>query len=290
MQTRNLVELVALGAIWGASFLFMRVAAPSFGPLPLIAVRVSIAALVLLPLLLRDGGLQRARKVAGPLILVGAASTAVPFTLFAYAALSLPAGLSSVLNASVPLFGAVVGFIWLHQQPTRQRILGLVVGFAGVLVLAGPRLTSAADWKAVLAALTATVLYAIGAHLTQRTLAGVPPVVVAGGSMLASAAMLVPLALITWPATAPGSAAWGYATILGVACTGLAFLIYFRLLARAGPPTAMAVTYLIPVFGVTWGALLLDERLPASALAGAALVLAGVGLATWSRPRPVAVE
>lgn len=290
MATQTLVDLVVLGALWGASFLFMRVAAPAFGPVPLIFVRVTIAALLLLPPMLRRHGLAQARAVAAPLALVGAINTAIPFTLLAFAALTLPAGLSSVLNASVPLFGGLIGFLWLGQRPSRQRALGLAVGFAGVLVLAWPRLTSANDWRAVVAALVATVLYALAAHVTQRSLKGVRPLVVAGGSMVAASVMLLPLAVVAWPAAPPAASAWVYAGLLGVGCTALAYLLYFRLLARTGPSTAMAVTYLIPVFGVTWGAMLLGERLPASAIAGAMLVLAGVALATWTPARPPAVR
>jgi len=285
MPTRDLIDLVALGALWGAAFLFMRVAAPAFGPVPLIAVRVTIAAVILLPLLFRQDGLRQARTAAGPLFLVGVLNTAVPFSLLAYAALTLPAGLSSVLNASVPLFGALIGYLWLHHQPPRLRLVGLAIGFTGVLVLAWPRLTTGSDWRAVAAALLATVLYGLSAHVTQRSLSGVPPLVVAAGSQVAAAVTLLPLAAMLWPEVAPTSRAWAFAVILGVGCTALAYVLYFRLIARTGPSTAMAVTYLIPVFGVTWGAMLLGERLPASAFFGAMLVLAGVALAAWRPAR-----
>lgn len=226
MATRDLIDLVALGALWGAAFLFMRVAAPAFGPVPLIAVRVVIAAVILLPLLLRQNGLAQARAAAGPLILVGAINTAIPFTLLAYAALTLPAGLSSVLNAAVPLFGALIGFLWLRQRPGRLRLVGLAVGFAGVLVLAWPRLASGRDWRAVVAALLATVLYGLSAHVTQRSLSQVRPMIVAAGSQMAAAALLVPLAVLAWPDAAPSASAWGYAVTLGVACTAVAYVLY----------------------------------------------------------------
>lgn len=284
MPVRDLVDLVILGALWGASFLFMRIAAPSFGPVALIAVRVSIAAALLLPLMARDRLLAQARGAAWPLLLVGALNTAIPFTLFAYAALTLPAGLSSVLNASVPLFGALVGFAWLGDRPTAQRVAGLIVGFAGVLVLAWPRLTSGGDWRAVAAALSATVLYAVSAYLTKRRLSGVRPLVVAGGSMTGAALLLAPLAIVWAPAAMPARGAWLSAVALGIASTAIAYVMYFRLIARSGPATAITVTYLVPVFGVSWGALFLGERLAGSALAGGALVLAGVALATWVRP------
>lgn len=287
MPPRDALDLVVLGALWGAAFLFMRVAAPAFGPVTLIAVRVTIAAALLLPLLVREGGLAQARSAAGRLALVGALNTAIPFTLFAYAALTLPAGLSSVLNATVPLFGALVGVLWLGERPRPLQLVGLGLGFAGVLVLAWPRLSSASDWRAVAAALTATLLYAISAHLTRQTLTGVRPLVIAGGSMTGAAAMLLPLTLVWHPASPPASGAWGAALMLGVASTAIAYVMYFRLLARAGPTVAMTVTYLIPVFGVSWGAVFLGERLASTALAGGALVLTGVALATL-RPRPPA--
>ncbi len=287
MPPRDALDLVVLGALWGAAFLFMRVAAPAFGPVTLIAVRVTIAAVLLLPLLVREGGLAQARSAAGRLALVGALNTASPFTLFAYAALTLPAGLSSVLNATVPLFGALVGVVWLGERPRPLQLVGLGLGFAGVLVLAWPRLSSASDWRAVAAALTATLLYAISAHLTRQTLTGVRPLVIAGGSMTGAAAMLLPLTVVWHPAASPASGAWGAALMLGVASTAVAYVMYFRLLARAGPTVAMTVTYLIPVFGVSWGAVFLGERLASTALAGGALVLTGVALATL-RPRPPA--
>ena len=287
MPVRDAIDLVVLGALWGAAFLFMRVAAPAFGPVTLIAVRVTIAAALLLPLLVREGGLPQARAAAGRLALVGALNTAIPFTLFAYAALTLPAGLSSVLNATVPLFGALVGVVWLGERPRPLQFAGLGLGFAGVLVLAWPRLSSASDWRAVAAALTATLLYAISAHLTRQTLTGVRPLVIAGGSMTGAAAMLLPLTLVWHPPSSPASGAWGAALMLGVASTAIAYVMYFRLLARAGPTVAMTVTYLIPVFGVSWGAVFLGERLASTALAGGALVLTGVALATL-RPRPPA--
>lgn len=284
MPARDAIDLVILGALWGASFLFMRVAAPAFGPVALIAVRVSIAALLLLPLLVRERGLQQARAVAGPLLLVGALNTAIPFTLFAYAALTLPAGLSSVLNASVPLFGALVGLVWLGDRPRPMQLAGLALGFAGVIALAWPRLASPADWRAVSAALSATVLYAVSAHFTRQRLTGVRPVVVAGGSMAGAASMLLPLTLVWHPASTPAAGAWLAALSLGVASTAIAYVMYFRLIARSGPTVAMTVTYLVPVFGVSWGALFLGERLAATALTGGGLVLAGVALATV-RPR-----
>lgn len=283
---RDAVDLVLLGAVWGAAFLLMRISAPAFGPVALIAVRVAVAAAVLAALLAMRGGRDALSGLvprAWSLLAVGALNTAVPFTLFAYAALSLPAGLSSTLNATVPLFGALVGWLWLGERLSRGRLLGLAVGFAGVVVLAWPRLAGGGERRAVAAALGAAALYAIGAHVTPRLMAGVGALALSTGSLIGATVLLSPLAVWQWPATSPGWLAWTSAAVLGVICTALAYVLYFRLLARAGPSTAMTVTYLIPVFGVTWGAMLLGERLTGTAIAGGLLVLAGVAL-TVSHP------
>jgi drug/metabolite transporter (DMT)-like permease len=286
MAARDVVDLVLLGALWGAAFLFTRIAVPEFGPVPLILVRVTVAAAVLSVLLAWRGGMRTLPANAGRLVVLGAMNTAVPFSLFAFATVTLPAGLSSVLNATVPLFGAVAGVAWFGEALAARRVAGLLTGFAGVLVLAWPRLSVGGDRVAVLAALSATVLYALSAHYTRRHLTGVATPAVATGSLIAAAALTLPFGVASWPAANPSTLAWGCAIALGIGCTALAYLLYFRLIARTGAVTALAVTYLIPVFGVTWGALLLDERLPASAFAGALLVLAGVALTTRLAPVP----
>lgn len=281
LPASDALDLIVLGAIWGASYLFMRIAAPEFGPVVLIFLRVVIAAVLLGAVLVRRGGLLALRDTAVPLTVIGAINTAVPFTLFAYASLSLPAGLNAVLNATVPLFGALVALVWLGQRLPARRLAGLAVGFSGVLALAWPTLTSGDNARAIAAALVATVLYAVSAHYTRQRLGHLSALGVAGGSQIAAALLLAPLALARWPAVAPTRTAWFAAASLGVLCTAFAYGLYFRLLARSGAMTAMAVTYLIPVFGVAWGALFLDERLPSSAFAGGLLVLAGVALATY---------
>ena len=286
MAPRDAVDLVLLGALWGAAFLFTRIAVPEFGPVALILVRAMVAALVLSALLAARGGLREARANARALAILGALNTAVPFTLFAFATVTLPAGLSSVLNATVPLFGAVIGVGWLGERMSAVRIAGLLTGFAGVIVLAWGRLAAAGDRLAVLAALAATVLYALAAHYTRRRLGGVTPIAVATGSLIAATVLMLPFGAAFWPVANPSALAWACAVALGIGCTALAYLLYFRLIARLGAVAALAVTYLIPVFGVTWGAIFLGERLPASAFTGALLVLAGVALTTRATGLP----
>ena len=282
MHTRDLVDLLALGAIWGASFLFMRVAAPEFGAVPLIAARVGIAAIFLMLVLARRGGVPHLSRNAARLTVLGAMNSAIPFSLFAYAVLSVTAGFASVLNSTAPLFGAVVAFIWLRDRPSRMRIAGLIVGFAGVLVLVWGRLAVRGDGggTAVLAGLSAAVLYGISANYTKKKMSDIDPFVIATGSLVAATVLLLPLAWLYWPETSPGRVSWVSAVLLGVFCTGIAYILYFRLLSRIGPAKTLAVTYLIPAFGVLWGHLLLDEPITASMIVGCAVILAGTTLAT----------
>lgn len=205
MRTRDLVDLVVLGAIWGASFLFMRFAVPAFGAIPLIAARVGIAAFFLIMVLARRGGLHHLYKNAARLTVLGAINSAIPFSLFAYAVLSVTAGFASVLNATTPLFGALVAFVWLRDRPAPMRIAGLIVGFAGVVVLVWGRLSLAGGGgrRAVLAGLSAALLYGIAANYTKKRLSDVDSLVIATGSLIAATALLVPLALLYWPETPP---------------------------------------------------------------------------------------
>lgn len=282
MRTRDLVDLVVLGAIWGASFLFMRVAVPAFGAIPLIAARVGIAAIFLILVLARRGGLHHLYRNAARLTVLGGINSAIPFSLFAYAVLSVTAGFASVLNATTPLFGALVAFVWLRDRPAPMRIAGLVVGFAGVLVLVWGRLSLTGDGGglAVLAGLTAALLYGIAANYTKKQLGNVDSLVIATGSLVAATVLLFPLAVLYWPETPPSTASWASAALLGVICTGIAYILYFRLLSRVGPSKTLAVTYLIPAFGVLWGHLFLHEPITTSMVVGCAVILTGTTLAT----------
>lgn len=282
MHTRDLLDLLMLGAIWGASFLFMRVAAPEFGAVPLIAARVGIAAAFLLPVLARRVGLRSLYEHASELLIIGAINSAIPFSLFAYAVLSVTAGFASVLNSTAPLFGALVAFIWLRDRPGPARVAGLIIGFAGVLVLVWGRVAVADDGGglAVLAGLSAAVLYGISANYVKKRLGGVDSLVVATGSLVAATVLLTPVAVFYWPQTPPTATSWISAVLLAVVCTGIAYILYFRLLSRVGPSKTLAVTYLIPVFGVLWGHFLLREPITASMVAGCTVILIGTTLAT----------
>lgn len=292
MKRRDLRELLLLAAIWGASFLFMRLGAGEFGAVPLSWLRVAGASLVLAPLLLWRGELPALRVHWKPIFVVGITNSALPFVLFSYALLSITASLSSIFNSASPLFGALIAWVWLKDRLSASRIAGLVIGFAGVLGLAGDEasVSGGADASggllAVLACLLASVAYGYSVNFTKRYLAGVPPMAVAAGSQLAAAIVLLAPALWFWPAGLPGVAAWANVAGLAVVCTGFAYLLYFRLIAHAGPANAIAVTYLVPAFAVLWGGLFLGERPTGAMLAGCSVILVGTALATGLlRPR-----
>ena len=279
-------DFVLLAAIWGASFLFTRIGVVEFGPLPTAAVRVVVAALFLLPLVWLRGLLPELVKHWKKVAFIGVLNSGIPFACFAFALLSITTGLSAILNASVPMFGAVVAWVWLKDKPTRSRVLGLLMGFAGVAMLAWdqasfkPGTSGIAPAWAVLACLLACVCYALSASYTKRYLTGMPPLVTSAGSMLGASAGLALPAAYFWPVHNPGINAWLALLLVGVLCTGLAYILFFRLIENAGPPKALSVTFLVPVFAVIYGAVFLRETVTPWMLLCAVVIVCGTALST----------
>lgn len=299
MELRDRLEFILLSAIWGSSFLFMRVAAPEFGPFALTGLRIAIAAVFLLGLLAWSGRLRLLVRSALPLSALGVLNSALPFSLFAYATLSITAGETAVLNGSTPLFAGIIAYFWLKDRLSAARIAGLLIGFGGVVILVWDR-TSFGDggnlW-APLAALGASLSYGIAANYTKLRLQDVPPLVSATGSMVAAALILAPLAVAWWPAVNPSLLSWLFVLVLGFVSTAFAYILYFRLISRVGPAKTVTVTYLIPLFGMLWGVIFLGESITLSMAAATAVILLGTTLANgrWGRrlsaatPAPAAV-
>lgn len=292
----DLAELLFLASLWGGSFLFMRMGAAEFGPVALVAVRVVGASALLLPLLVWRGQWRGLLAHWRALLLVGLSNSALPFLCFSYAALTIPAGLSSIFNAATPLFGAVIAWVWLKDRLDASRIVGLLIGFLGVAGLAWQKATAGATatpWPnalpgsvnaptaalAVLACLSAAALYGWSASYTKRRLSQVPPLVVATGSQVSASLAVIGPAAWAWPAQTPGTQAWVAAALLAFACTGVAYVVYFRLIGRIGPANAMSVTFLNPVFAVLWGLLVLGEWPTLSMALGGAVIVMGTALA-----------
>ena len=280
------IDFILLAAIWGASFLFMRIGVREFGALPTAGVRVGIGMAFLLPLMAMRGLSGEFAQTWRRSALVGVLNSAIPFACFSYALLTLSTGLSSLLNATVPLFGALVAWVWLKDRPTKSRLLGLVIGFAGVAALAWNKSSFTPDasgnnsgW-AVLVVLLACLCYGIAASYTKRFLTGVPPLVTASGSQLGASLFLLIPTLWLWPAKPPSLAAWGALVALGLLCTGVAYVLYFRLIERAGPARAMTVTFVIPMFAILYGVTLLGEAVTGSMLVCGVVIICGTLLST----------
>ncbi|RKP51788.1 DMT family transporter [Pararobbsia silviterrae] len=282
-MNRHTAELLLLAALWGASFLFMRVAAPEFGPVVMIALRVGIAVLALAPFVAFDPVARAEIRAAWkPLLVVGISNSALPFCMFGYSMLYLNAGFDAILNATTPLWTAAIAAIWFRTRLTRAAVLGLVLGIVGVGALLSDtlRLASASIPSAIGAVLIATLSYGFAANYSKRHLGAVRPMTVAFASMGFATLLLAVPALLTLPGAPVSVRAWGATILLGLLCTGLAYVIYFRLIAHVGAAQAASVTFLIPIFGMIWGAVFLGERVTALMIAGCMVILLGAALIT----------
>ncbi|NRD48734.1 DMT family transporter [Corallococcus exiguus] len=271
------LELGGLAAIWGTSFLFLRIAAPAFGPIPLVALRLVLGAAVLMPFL------WRARSALRPalwprLALVGVVNAAAPFTLFAWAARQAPVGVGAITNSMAVLFTALVAFLFYGERIGGRRAVALFVGFAGVVVLASGKAAGTSVAWAAAAGTTGAFLYGIGSNLVRRHFTGLPAAAVAAATLACGAVLLLPFAVATWPSEPIGMRPWLAATALGVVCTGFGYAVFYRLIQRIGAPRAAVVTYLVPLFALTWAWLLLGEPVTPTMLAAGTLILGSVAL------------
>lgn len=282
MRPWDLAALLALGALWGASFLFIRVAVPSLGPLLLMELRMGLAAAVLALCAAIAGRLPKVRSRWRQFLFVGTVNAAIPFTLIAIAELYLTASLAAILNSTTVMFTALVAAVWMGDPLTARQAIGIVFGIAGVTMLVGwdPVEASALVLLAVGAMLGASLSYAVGAVYVKRTFVGVPPLAMAIGQLTGGAVILLPLAAATVPADSPPAPA--AVSVLGLALlsTALAYLLYFRLISNVGPTSTVTVTLLVPVFGLLFGVLLLGEPFGPGTLAALAIILSSVVLVT----------
>ena len=281
MPVKDMFALIALGAIWGGSFMFMRVAAPEFGVFALVEVRTVLATAVMAPALFIVGGLRDIKRFFWPICLIGAVNTAIPFSLFNYSSLYLEAGVNAILNATAPMFGALVAYFWLQDKLNKTAIFGLLCGFIGVAVISEQKVSGGQlSILPIIAVCLATTCYGLAACMMKRFLQGVKPLAVAAGSQAMASVMLLPLAIATWPETMPSMNGWLNAIGLAVLGTGIAYILYFQLIANIGPAKAITVAYLVPLFGILWGLILLGEAMSLQTLIGGGLILSGVALTT----------
>ena len=298
MKSRDVLDLLLLAAIWGAAFLFTRVAVPAFGPVALSFVRVAGAVVFLMPMLLLRGEAAVLRQRWRALLVLGLTNSTLPFLFFSYAVYTLPAGLAAVFNAATPLFTALIAWVWLDEALNRWRNLGLALGFGGVAGLAlhksmaTPVAQGLTGWQldvpaalAIGASLLAALLYGYAGNHAKRYLAGVPAMAMATGTQLAAALLLAVPAALTWPAAMPGWRDWLAGAALAVLASGVAYILYFRLISRVGPTGAASVTFLVPIFATLWGSVFLNEQPMLPMLTGGVVILAGTALVLGLLPR-----
>jgi drug/metabolite transporter (DMT)-like permease len=289
LAASDVLSLLALSFLWGGAYLFMRSAVSSFGPAALISLRMGIAAAVLLPLLFWRGSVAQLWARPVPMLVLAVPLTAFPFLMLGFAAQHLTAGMLAVLNATAPLFGGLLAHYVLKEHLGPWRAFGLVLGFAGVAVLAwgGVAFKSTLGLLAVGAVLITSALWAVGANYIKRRLAALDALVLTVGSLALASLALAPMAMATWPSAMPPAKAWAEMAFLGLASSGLGFLLYFRMLRRIGPVRTMSVTFLNPVVATVSGALYLGEGVTLQTLVGGVVVLAGtaISLGLWAAPR-----
>lgn len=279
--------LLFLGALGSTAFLFMRLGTPEFGPAALVGVRITVAAVILLACAWGSSQALPNRRDWRKWLIVGIINTALPFFLFSYSNMRITSSLSSVMTATTPFFGAILSATWLRQSLSLTKTGGLMAGFAGVLLFVGwdQALDELADYVCALAALGGAASYAVGTLLVRRLFPNASSVTLAAGQQVGAAVVMAPIGLLLWPSVNPGWVAWTSVLILAVFLTALTFLIFFWLVARAGPLAAMTVTFLLPVFGVIWGSIFLSETLGPVQAAGLVVILGSLAMVNELRWR-----
>ena len=282
MGTRDLGALLLLSALWGASFIYIRVAVPALGPFVLVELRVGLAAVVLALCAALVGRLPKLRRRWRQFVLLGAVNVAIPFSLISTAEINLTASLAAILNSTTVMFTAVVAAVWMGDALTARKLVGVALGIVGVTVLVGwDPITM--NWTVALsvgAMLAASLAYALGSVYAKRTFADSPPLAIASGQLTAAAMLMLPLAAVSAPEQSPSTIV--VLSVLGLALpsTAVAYMLYFRLIANVGPTSTSTVTLLVPLFGLLFGVVLLDEPVGVGTLAGLVLILSSVTLIT----------
>jgi drug/metabolite transporter (DMT)-like permease len=287
VRPRDFAGLVLLSALWGGSFLFIRVAVPALGPFFLVGLRVGLAAAALTLYALAIGRMPKIRTRWKSFLVLGFLNAAVPFSLISAAEIYLTASLSAILNSTTVMFTAIVAAVWMGDVLTARKAIGIVLGIAGVTVLVGwdPLPLNGGVLLAVAAMLIASLSYALGATYAKQSFSGIPPLGMAIGQLCGAVVLLAPLAAVSVPAEAPSFVVALSMLGLALLSTAVAYLIYFRLIENVGPTSTVTVTLLVPVFGLLFGILLLDEPFGVGTLAGLGIILLSVVLITGIAPR-----
>jgi drug/metabolite transporter (DMT)-like permease len=282
MGGRDLGALLLLSALWGASFIFIRVAVPALGPFVLVELRVGLGAVALALSAAFLGGLPKLRVRWRQFALLGMVNVAIPFSLISAAEINLTASLAAILNSTTVMFTALVAAVWMGDALTTRKVVGVVLGIVGVAVLVGwdPVVMNWAVVLSVGAMLAASLAYALGSVYAKRTFVGSSPLAIAIGQLTAAATLMLPLAAVSVPDERPSTIVVLSVLGLALSSTAVAYMLYFRLIENVGPTSTSTVTLLVPLFGLLFGVVLLDEPVGLGTLAGLVLILSSVTLIT----------
>ena len=287
MKPKDFAGLILLGALWGGSFLFIRVAVPALGPFLLVELRVGLAAAALILYALAASRMPKIRYRWRSFLVLGFLNAAVPFSLISAAEIHLTASLAAILNSTTVIFTAIVAAAWMGDALTARKVVGIILGIVGVTVLVGwdPIPLNGIVLLSVAAMLGASLAYALGATYAKQAFSGIQPLGMAIGQLAAATALLLPLSVVSLPEEAPSLVVALSMLGLALLSTAVAYLIYFRLIENVGPTSTVTVTLLVPVFGLLFGVLLLDEPFGFGTLVGLGIILSSVVLVTGIAPR-----
>ena len=279
MEFKYWALLIFLGALWGSAFMFIKVATPEYGPVALVNARLIIASLIFLPILLRKKYLPLLAPIWKHVLILSVINNMIPFTLFSYASLGSSSNILAILNATTAFNTMVIAYFWINESVTFKQIVGLILGFIGVIILVNPQ-NSAATMISSISCLFAAAFYSLSTVFIQKNSAKTNKLVLIGWSIVFSAVLMMPISYIYLPESMPSFEANISAVWLGAVSTGLGFLGYVRLIDKIGAVKTSIVAYFLPVFGILWGYIFLDEKISTSVVIGCLVVLIGIFLAT----------
>ena len=289
MDLRYWVVLTFLGAIWGSAFIFIKVAAPEFGAIGLVQARLTIASLVFIPILLRKKYLVLLKPAWKHSLVLAITNNAIPFSLFSYGSFGADSNILAILNATTAFNTMIIALLWLGEKVTLKQVFGLVLGFIGVIILVNPESSSTSIISALLC-LIGAACYSFSTVFIQKYSEKTDKMVLIGWSIVFSCFIMIPLTLLNLPPQIPSTNALLSAMWLGSISTGLAFFGYVYLIEKIGAVKTSTVAYFLPVFGIIWGAVFLNEVITGGIILGCATILIGVFFATSNKRNNISGE
>ncbi|MDA9561061.1 DMT family transporter [Gammaproteobacteria bacterium] len=282
MEIRYWILLTFLGALWGSAFMFIKVATPEFGPIALVNTRLLIASLIFLPILLQKKYIHLLKPIWKQVLVLSIMNNAIPFTLFSYASFGADSNILAILNATTAFNTMIIAYLWIGESVSLKQLFGLILGFIGIFILVNPQ-NSDTTLIASLSALLAAFFYSYSTVYIQRQSVNANKMVLIGWSIVFSAVLMIPVSIFNLPETLPSASAIGSAFWLGAISTGIGFLGYVRLIDKIGAVKTSTVAYFLPVFGIIWGSIFLDEKITSTIILGCLIVLIGIYLSNSNK-------